>query len=88
MLHTKSDVQNFLILEVKPILKYLAFSIIAGTVSWFLIENFVVFERDLLVFLPGLIISLGIGGAIFLVPMYFIDDYCRGLFRAIFQRLY
>lgn len=79
---------KFLILEVKPILKYLAFSIIAGTVSWFLIENFVVFERDLLVFLPGLIISLGIGGAIFLVPMYFIDDYCRGLFKAIFQRLY
>lgn len=77
---------KFLILELKPIFKYFIISILSGIVSWMLIDNFIVFERDLAVFLPGLAISIGIGGAIYLIPMYFIDNYCRGLFRAIFQR--
>ena len=77
---------KFLILELKPIFKYFAGSILAGIVSWVLIDNLIVFERDLFVFLPGLAISLSIGGGIYFISMYFIDTYCRGLFRAIFQR--
>jgi O-antigen/teichoic acid export membrane protein len=78
---------KFLILELKPILKYLGFAVIAGLISWMAIDNFVIFERDLAIFLPGLAISLGIGAVAFFIPMYFIDDYCRGLLKTIFQKL-
>lgn len=77
---------KFLMLALNPILKYLGFAIIAGLISWMAIDNLIVFERDLAIFLPGLAISLGIGAAIFFIPMYFIDDYCRGLLKAIIQK--
>jgi hypothetical protein len=77
---------KFLMLELKPTLKYLAISIFAGIMSWIMIENFVIFKRDLLIFIPGLAVSLGIGAAVYLIPIYFIDDYCRKLVKAIFKR--
>lgn len=77
---------NFLVFDWKNSFKYFALAIIVGIISYYLIDYFVVFERDLQVFLPSLIIPLGIAAMIYFLPLYFIDNYFRSLLKAIFKR--
>ena len=77
---------NYLLFDWKSILKYFLLSVIAGSASYYFVENFIVFERDLQVFLPGLAAALAIGAAIYIGTLYFLDDYLRLLIRAIFKK--
>lgn len=77
---------GFMSFDWKPIVKYAVFSVISGMVSVYLIENIVIFKRDLLVFLPGMILSLMGGLTIYFITVYVFDNYFRSLLYSIIRR--
>ena len=77
---------GFLSFDWKSAIKYIVTAVISGIISLIMIENFVVYERDLTIFLPGLAMSLAAGGVVYFVSMYFLDNYMRSLVRAVFRK--
>jgi hypothetical protein len=77
---------GFLSFDWKPIVKYTVVSIIAGIISMNLIDSFLIFERDLMTFLPGLALTLAIGGGIYIISMYFLDEYMRSLIKSLLKK--
>ena len=77
---------GFLSFDWKPIVRYAISAMISGLTSFYIMDHFVVFKRDLLIFLPGLAVSLGVGIATYLVLVYCIDDYSRSLIKAMLGR--
>lgn len=77
---------GFLSFDWKSAIKYIVTAVISGIISLIMMENFVVYERDLTIFLPGLAMSLAAGGVIYFVSMYFLDNYMRSLVRAVFRK--
>lgn len=77
---------GFLSFEFKFIIKYSLVALIVAIISLLMIDRLVVFERDLMIFLPGLFASLAFGGVLYFGILYFFDDYAKRLFKAILSR--
>jgi len=77
---------KFLSFDWKPTVKYAGIAILAAIISYYSIEEFVTYERDLVIFLPGLIVSLIIGSGVYLTSLFFIDAYFRSLLKSILFR--
>ena len=78
---------KFITVDLKPVIKYLLVSVSSGIVCVLLIENYITFDSDLFVFLPQLALLLGIGTALYFVPVYLIDGYCRTLLKTVLQTI-
>jgi len=77
---------GFLSFEFKFIIKYSLIALIVAIMSLLMIDRLVVFERNLATFLPGLFTSLAFGVVLYFGILYFLDDYTKRLFKAIFVR--
>ena len=74
-------------LEIKHFVKYLFSSILTFGISYFLSLEFLEFNPSIFVFLPNLLVFVGLGIFGYLVLTYFIDEKTRKLFNTIFHEI-
>ena len=69
------------------ITKYLIVSVGVFSISYFLIENFIVYEIEILKFLPNILLLIGFSTISYIVITYFIDSRTKKLIKSIFSEL-
>lgn len=74
-------------LELKPIFKYFVLSIIIFSLVYLLLENFLVYDDSIFIFIPNLIPFLLLGILVYFGLTYLVDKKTRKLFKAVIHEL-
>ena len=75
------------VLETKKFIKYVGVSVITIGGSYLLSLEFLEFKPDVIDFLPGLLLFVGLGIGGYLALTYLIDDRTRQLVSAIISEI-
>ena len=70
------------------IIKYLVVSIVVFGISYFLIENFIVYEPEIFKFLPNILLLAGFSAISYIAITYFIDSRTKKLVKSIKSALF